>query len=176
MFQVISTVSGSLNNGNCSAAPNCTLLNRQPCTTIANTCGACFSGYLGILGSSNAACKLSSSFKNIGQSCSKSSDCISNHCVGGVCVSSNKACANNCSEAGSCVFYDPNGAVLQSCDSNSLYCQAKCTCFARRYGRDCSLNEASYLTELSLRSTMCNSYYNAAEYLVSAQLYPSKMF
>ena len=43
----------------CSGAPDCTALNRDPCTTVPNTCGPCFRRHLttpGEEGFSNIAC------------------------------------------------------------------------------------------------------------------------
>ena len=40
----------------CSGAPDCTALNREPCSDVANTCGACFERHLGEEGFSNQPC------------------------------------------------------------------------------------------------------------------------
>jgi len=168
IYQVIGGVTGSLNNGNCSVAPNCTALNRSPCTSVKNTCGPCLSGYLGLAGNANTACAASKNFRNIGESCSSSRICISNLCVRGRCTSSAKECPHNCSGAGTCLFYDANGERVDFCDSNSLYCQAKCTCNGTRYGRECSLSYASYESQRTLRSTLCEAFHTAGDFQVNA--------
>lgn len=40
----------------CSGAPDCMALNREPCTTVRNTCGSCFRRHLGQEGFSNDPC------------------------------------------------------------------------------------------------------------------------
>ena len=40
----------------CSGAPDCTALNRYPCSEVPNTCGRCFSRHLGVEGFSNESC------------------------------------------------------------------------------------------------------------------------
>ena len=40
----------------CSGAPDCTALNRYPCSEVPNTCGHCFTRHLGVEGFSNESC------------------------------------------------------------------------------------------------------------------------
>lgn len=58
--QVLDVASSSLNAANCTAAPDCTALNRDDCGTDGlredNTCGECVSGFVGVVGPHNSLC------------------------------------------------------------------------------------------------------------------------
>ncbi len=47
-----------LNRANCSSAPSCSVINRNPCLEVANTCGSCMEGYVGSYGAGNSYCLL----------------------------------------------------------------------------------------------------------------------
>ena len=44
-LSLLSALSLSFSRVTCISAPNCALLNRQPCDLTANTCGSCITGY-----------------------------------------------------------------------------------------------------------------------------------
>lgn len=50
------TASLQINKVDCSGAPNCTLLNREDCSSHPHTCGACLEDYLGTAGYHNSKC------------------------------------------------------------------------------------------------------------------------
>ena len=57
MAQSISGASAVLNRADCSTAPSCSTYMRYSCSTVAGTCGSCFVGYIGVIGSSNSFCR-----------------------------------------------------------------------------------------------------------------------
>ena len=160
---VINAASSSLNSANCSLAPNCIAINRTACSTVPQTCGSCFDGYLGIAGPANAPCKLSSALRPTGSSCNRDVDCVSHLCLKGICNLSAKLCPANCTSHvhGVCVYVDGNGLPLDFCDANDLSCQAKCSCRADWFGSDCSLSRDQYETVVTMREKMCASFYAA---------------
>ena len=163
---VINTVATSINAANCSLAPNCTVLHRNPCSSVPHTCGPCLDGYLGVIGSFNSYCLLESHLSNIGGSCRQNSNCISNFCNKGLCEVSPKSCPSNCSAHGKCLYFDSNGYPTSFCDSNSLFCKARCSCHQGWYGSSCSLASTDYETVVSIRESMCSSYYESAFFQV----------
>eukprot|EP01034_Spumella_vulgaris_P042843 gene42843-53159_t len=56
--QIINNVANTLNALNCDGASVviCSGKNRNPCDSIAKTCGTCMTGYIGVSGDSNAKC------------------------------------------------------------------------------------------------------------------------
>ena len=54
--QVLNAVTTSINAANCTNSPDCSTLNREPCTSITDTCGKCLTGYVGEVGSFNSLC------------------------------------------------------------------------------------------------------------------------
>lgn len=58
--KVLDVASSSLNAANCTAAPDCEVLNRDDCGANGlredNTCGECKSGTVGVLGPHNSLC------------------------------------------------------------------------------------------------------------------------
>jgi hypothetical protein len=113
-----------INEVDCSAAPGCYSLNRLPCRNgvTVNTCGDCLRGYVGDEGPSNIPCegagrrerrdsgrKGNRHHRQVQEAldftCSVTEDCFQfEECVGGTCVLPLKACINNCSGHGQCVF------------------------------------------------------------------------
>jgi len=54
---IVSAATSTLNSVNCSLTPACVKsFNRETCSTVANTCGRCLPGYVGIDGHANAVC------------------------------------------------------------------------------------------------------------------------
>ena len=146
--QVVSAVTCSLNSANCSAAPNCTALNRASCNSVSNTCGECFTGYIGISGYSNKACFEPGNRRKLS---------ATSACVGDICRSTEKSCPGNCSNNGACVFYDVNGFTVESCHISNPYCTAKCICNNGGFGSDCSLNNATLQANINMRKKLCIS-------------------
>jgi hypothetical protein len=56
LIQTISVVSFALNSVSCFDSPNCFARNRQNCSTVRDTCGSCYPGFIGEDGSHNSHC------------------------------------------------------------------------------------------------------------------------
>jgi len=54
---IVSAATSTLNSVNCTLTSDCVKsFNRETCSTVANTCGRCLPGYVGIDGHANAVC------------------------------------------------------------------------------------------------------------------------
>jgi len=152
-------VNSLLNYVNCSLAPNCTILHRNPCIQTINTCGSCESdAYVGDSGDSNTECVLRSQFSTqlaaSGTICSANSECFSNAiCEGGFCVASLKSCSMDCSGHGKCVFTNSDsGLQLSECRVGDSRCTALCSCDDGYIGSTiCSMNSTELLKRKEIR-------------------------
>ena len=165
--QIVSAVTDSLNNVNCTVLTPCKKLNRAPCSTVAHTCGACLTGYVGEGGDSNLPCVSTSilisrkaiyinskermsnvnqlavgtsAFSLAGGYCAKNSSCLSQLCVSSQCVSPMNMCPNSCNGNGFCNYLDYNGYSKRSCPLADYHCSASCKCKNGWQGTDCSLS------------------------------------
>ena len=165
--QVAYSAATHFNSANCSGAPSCAALHREPCTVVPHTCGPCLSGFVGVPDSANSECKDRSTIRLDGVSCSSDNDCLSGKCSFGVCHKISKTCPGNCSSQGMCLFYNSlSGSNLSSCAYTDSFCFAKCNCSSGRYGADCSLDQSTLLLRQSLRESLCLSLYTALDYQV----------
>ena len=138
-LSLLSALSLSFSRVTCISAPNCALLNRQPCDLTTNTCGSCITGYIGIFGDSNISCVpeghgVVSSCNNV-----KESDCLPwEECKSGTCTEKMKACVNDCSGHGMCEFYATSTyAQVTSCLITDSECMAVCICETGYDGISC---------------------------------------
>jgi hypothetical protein len=122
LYLSVNSVASTINVQNCSSAPNCTALNRQPCLSLPNTCGTCFSGYTGVVGASNTQCTNTNltSRATIGEFCEIDSDCLYQECNAGICTAPLLQCPTNlvgsdCSGQGVCSYQDSVGNSLFNC-------------------------------------------------------------
>jgi hypothetical protein len=159
--QAVGAAANSLNAVNCTVPKSCDSINRQACSTTANTCGSCLDGYIGQSGDSNAACISSSRRRRLSDGCSSDDDCLVGTCQDNACVDSTKSCPNDCSGQGECLHYDVYNVLTDSCLSSNAFCKAQCNCTADFYGVDCSLTEDEYLSKLEIRETLCANMYDA---------------
>jgi hypothetical protein len=174
VYQIGNAVTSILNSVTCNVPRNCSSLHREDCTTVANTCGRCLSGYIGIDGFSNSLCSKfdvsissstavslsgTSAYGVVGSTCTSNAFCLTGACSGGICVDSPKACSNNCSwPAGVCTYYDYNNIQTSAtCAESDNYCRAVCVCNSTQFGSDCSLSEAEFESVKSTRSLLCSS-------------------
>ena len=162
---VVNTIALSVNQVNCTDAPNCNSLNRTSCSTVAHTCGPCKEGYLGAVGAANSPCESSSFLRGDGGTCIRDDECVSSSCLSGTCTVAPKECPANCTGAqhGSCISLDWNGARIPFCSANSDFCQVKCVCRSGWFGSDCSMDEDAYSKSVELRAQMCVSYFEAMQ-------------
>ena len=165
--QIVSAAAAAANTADCTGLPAvCSSLGRRNCETSPRTCGRCLAGYIGIDGDSNIACAVagsSTSFKKVGEACSKGPQCLSGKCLDAVCVDDQKTCPASCSGRGACVYLDDVGGSVAYCSVTDSSCRASCVCSKRYFGRDCA-SSASELSQLQLlRESMCTSLQSAAQ-------------
>jgi hypothetical protein len=170
MKQAAAIASSLVNAVNCSSAPNCTDLNRNPCSIITGTCSECKVGFVGELGHKNSLClyqgefdsrRLSSwtSLSTIGAVCFSDNDCNRGQweaCVRGVCAYRLKSCVNNCSDEGTCVFTTPVNPNLtfSECSLVDFDCFPKCVCNPGYGSPDCSLTKAELSARQGIRQAV----------------------
>jgi hypothetical protein len=169
--KAVANGAASLNTISCSGAPNCTAYHRSDCSTVANTCGACLSGYFGGTGPGNSPCSKSvttnAQVRAQATLCDTSSDCDSFYsCVSNSCVLENKTCSNDCSSHGDCIFQDVDylsQLTLSSCLADDPLCLAVCSCASGYYSSDCSMDLAAYESAIDQRTTLLEVVYNATQ-------------
>jgi hypothetical protein len=132
LFQLIAGYSAILSDVNCSAAPDCTELNRSPCGGVAGTCGACLTLYpVGESGAANSACY-------------SKNDTSGDDGLSYISLSSeDKKCPNDCSSAGVCTAYSADGGEVASCSAGDALCRVRCDCNEGAFGSVCSLDAAA---------------------------------
>ena len=165
VYQSMNLASSSLGLVDCSAAPNCTALNREGCGGTINTCGSCLSGYTGIVGDSNKNCKHSSDKSGngaVGYNCAKDTDCQYGSCKHHQCVIPDQTCPTTivskvCSGHGQCNFTDTGGSAVTTCPETSVFCTASCHCTGGYGGVSCSLPPESIAARETSRVSMCNA-------------------
>ena len=165
VYQSMNLAASSLSVVVCSAAPNCTALNREGCGGTINTCGSCLSGYTGIVGDSNKQCKSSTDKSGngaAGDSCSKDTDCRYGSCKHNQCAVPDQTCPTSvaskvCSGHGQCNFTDTGGNSVTTCPETSVYCTASCACTDGYGGVSCSLTPSAIADRETSRVSMCNA-------------------
>ena len=166
----LSIYSSHLNSADCSLAPNCTSLNRKPCTRRSQTCGSCISGFIGIENDDNSFCfpLLSSKHRRL-----KSSPCNSSSaackpfekCVDGNCIVLSKTCTFSCSNKGACVWYNINsGYPVLTCLEDDFSCSTRCECQTGYYGDFCSETYSEFSTRQFLRGTLISYFRRSISY------------
>jgi hypothetical protein len=168
--QAIASCGASLNSVACSRAPNCTVLHRNKCSSTANTCGSCLSGFVGVVGDSNSACastSSSSSFAAVRRmaSCITDSDCDSfQYCVSSTCVAEAKNCTSNCNDRGLCAYVlSHSGANLTTCDASDPLCSAVCLCNSSFAGPACEYTADQMAAKQSNRASLLSSLYSVTQ-------------
>ena len=162
----LALVSAVLNSASCQKAPICENLNRMECSTVANTCGLCKSGFIGDADNSNNICislnrvANSSSIGGISLSCMRDNDCsLFEVCDITLrkCRLPSKACPNDCSTQGFCSFINVNTHLkAKVCKVTDISCQAKCTCYGNFTGLDCGITRQQLFQRQELRNVMLN--------------------
>ncbi len=161
----INNIAATMNAVNCTKAPSCSALYRDDCgADMDHVCGSCFSGYIGVSGSSNSKCFLENSVSGtIGSACTVNDDCIYGECSSGICTIPLASCPTNdtdlvCSGHGSCVYRDiSNQKLLPSCTIFDVTCIAECECNDKYFNKYCSYAEDKALQVDDLRNTLCGA-------------------
>jgi hypothetical protein len=167
---VISSAGAFLNSVKCPSLTFCASLNRNPCEYVANTCGSCLDGFVGVNGASNTACidkphsQVVSFASRSGGQCHQNSDCLSNSCLHSHCVDILKSCPNDCSGNGTCVFYNNENVTIPACYSSDIYCQSRCSCRDGSLGADCSMDVQTFNDFSELREQLCLGLTQATAY------------
>jgi len=172
IYQEAVNVINDVARADCSAAPDCSALNREPCVGTSHTCGSCLSGYAGVYGDSNYHChEISYPAHSAGYECNSDSECFLGYCDGGVCVPPPKPCpagghdGSSCSGHGVCSYMYVNGepSTSRECTVDKSTCHSYCLCDDGYGGRDCSFTEIE-LSEISnARGNMCEYLVDIAE-------------
>eukprot|EP01038_Epipyxis_sp_PR26KG_P009221 gene9221-12434_t len=163
--RTVSVIGTSMNNANCSAAPNCSLLHREECAFTDHTCGSCLYGYTGKIGDSNRKCFHFSPVRESG--CHKKSDCtFEDECSSnGTCYSRLQSCSGLCKFHGRCEYQDLNtGAYVQSCTEIEESCNAVCVCEAGYTGYTCDITINAIEQRRAIRRILIDNLHNITKY------------
>ena len=166
-------VAGAVINAvDCSSSPNCTTYHRNACGKVANTCGACLSGYVGEIGDSNSACVSTTAPKPVngtgstGSSCSSNSDCAGwNACnvTSLRCYRPVKDCPDKCSGHGSCSRVNTNSLKpVLDCRVGDPTCSAICKCDVAYSGANCASSVEEQEQRQALRVEFLQGLANVA--------------
>lgn len=164
---LISVASAVLNSANCSAAPNCTHLHRQPCAAVSGQCGVCLTGYVGDNGDKSSSChNFDASFNKSGSvDCVTDSNCLAyQFCDVATrkCLSPPKSCDRNCSQHGSCFYVSviTGAPVTSRCVVDDTRCEAVCSCDVGYSGAACEMDLVSLKLRRNARSILVESLSN----------------
>ena len=148
--QILSVTVALVTSVQCTSAPNCTQLQRLPCSAKKNTCGACISPKLvGENSESNGQCMSSQAASKL-------------HRMLTTTTLSSKICLGSCSGLGTCGFVSVNTfASVSTCVFTDPSCTAVCTCNSGYYGPSCELTLADLQSQQSLRSLLLGGFYNS---------------
>lgn len=155
--QIVNVAASSMNNVNCSLAPNCSSINRGPCFKAAHTCGECVSSFIGEDGHDNTMCYEFTNFTNTSSVnvCSATSDCPTfqecNMTIG-LCFSPPKSCKFDCNGLGDCIYKNTKtGVVVNTCVRGDTTCVARCSCDEGFAGETCELSQTEADAKLQAR-------------------------
>jgi hypothetical protein len=165
MLIVSTMISEATSRVNCSLAPaNCSNLNRYECSSTPNSCGSCYSGYIGASGDANSMCIMSVNTTQgswFNKACSSNSQCPPwSYCsdVEGRCLERQKQCTLGCSSNGECVYIDLlTRKKLLSCNDIDTTCVAHCVCSEGFSGASCSLSTANFELQRKLYTNILES-------------------
>jgi hypothetical protein len=133
--------SSVINAVNCTAAPACAPLNRDPCHRTSGQCGACQDGFVGDGGDRNTPCvALTAPPEQLVTA---------------------KSCAFNCTGHGQCTFVSKvTGATVSKCTLADTDCDATCDCVDNYSGEFCEVDPSTLRRRREVRSNLIQSLSN----------------
>jgi len=144
---------------NCSAAPACESLNRNPCSDVEHTCGACFAGnYLGEAGHANTFCYNNTISEDGVDHCFQDASCGSfRECVAYTCIRISQPCSATCLLNGECAYRnDTTGLAMDGCFVDDVGCSPVCDCDSGFNGPECDIPDAELEESVNLvEDIMC---------------------
>jgi hypothetical protein len=174
--QIVGAVVNSINAVNCSVLKRCIHLNREDCSSVANTCGPCLDGYIGEDGEANSHCIYQTKLNKralglrlgidvldrrfLQSACDDDTSCLSGKCTNNTCEDTAKSCPADCSGRGICEYFDANFDQLDYCSAYDSFCSAQCSCDSGYYGLSCQLNIDQFETVKSVRESLCAGLYS----------------
>ena len=127
---------------NCSMAPDCMSLNREPCSNIAHTCGTCFPGnFLGQAGDANTFCYNNTVNEEGVEHCFEDASCGQyRECLHHTCTRISKPCTVTCLLNGACAFRDDaSRQLVDNCFLDDFGCSSFCMCEVGFNGPECDI-------------------------------------
>ena len=165
-ISTVNAIASTINSVDCIYAPNCSALNREACHDKDGTCGSCYPGYVGVVGSHNSMCHSpTATFLDLGSECSNVTEknCIYGYCLDGKCEVPSKECAVNsngdvCSGNGTCLYISTlDSSILEDCKVTSSSCIAQCTCQQNLVGESCELSKSDAYIRNEMSQTLCDA-------------------
>ena len=164
---IISVVSAALNAVNCSAAPSCVALNREPCLKTSGECGVCSDGFIGDAGDRSTLCiPAHFAYTNAtNAACQTQNDCLYwQICEAGQCTVPQKSCSKECSNRGVCLYTSlVTGATLTTCSLADLTCAAACSCSDGYTGPTCAVALTDLQSRREIRSNLVSVLHNLTQ-------------
>jgi hypothetical protein len=165
---MLSAIGTRVTSKSCTFAPNCTLLNRESCSDVEDTCGSCLLNFIGQTGSHNSLCvdlnqQISSTSAVV--SCDSDSACADLQICNlesNSCEPISKSCPNNCSNQGICKFLsvDSDDIEMLTCKVGDPYCSPVCVCFDGFGGAICEYDETHLDQQTEIMTVLVDSLSN----------------
>jgi hypothetical protein len=133
--------SSVINAVNCTTAPSCVRLNRNPCRMTSGQCGNCLDGFAGDAGDRNTLCVSLTAPP--------------------VQLAMTKGCSYNCTGHGQCIFVSKTtGAPVTRCTLADTDCDATCACTDHYSGEFCEIDAVTLRRRREVRSNLILSLSN----------------
>jgi hypothetical protein len=141
MKTALAVGSSVINAVNCTAAPDCAVLNRRSCRMTSGQCGACLDGFAGDAGDRNTLCVALTAPP--------------------VQLTTTKGCAFNCTGHGQCIFVSKvTGSPVAKCTLADTDCDATCACVDNYSGEFCEIDPVTLRRRREVRSNLILSLSN----------------